>query len=129
MYRKSIVITKRHAIVITINFSSRPHRFAEKFLPKRESAKPNPLRLLLTRICTIAHNDAQWQATGQKTALAKSNVSLTQKHRFPHCAHKGKTNCAHAKIPTRTRLTFLIRLLKATSPTRTSERFKCPFYG
>ena len=40
MYRKSIVITKRHAIGITINFSSRPHRFARKLLTQSESAKP-----------------------------------------------------------------------------------------
>jgi len=33
MYRKSIVITKHPAIVVTINFSSPPHRFSKKVPP------------------------------------------------------------------------------------------------
>jgi len=83
MYRKSIVITKCPAIVITINFSSPPHRLAG--IPPKKNVNPAnlTLRLLLTRIFTVALNDSQWPRNRQQTASTQSEQPQLPKHVFP----------------------------------------------
>jgi hypothetical protein len=88
MYEKLIVMTNRQAIVLTIKSNSRTAVFSGKSHYDTIRQTQPSLSQDFAQSRTMA---AQWLNNRLQTPLVKSNMPLTQKHRFPHCDTMPKT--------------------------------------